>query len=239
MLYNIEGLPQGKEDFVDADFLLIRKMRQGDEDAFDTFVRKYYGDILKYCTYHSPDAAYAEDLTQETFVRFFAKFSDYRHRGKVKNYLYTIAGNLCRNCRRDQSRRFSGAPEAISSEQPRFAAHSDITPYAAAGHESAITDRLTLEWGLSQLAPELREIVILYYFQEMELKEAAELLHIGLPLAKYRLQQARHRLKVLLQEQEQKPPEIRDTENRESGNRQPKNRGSETQRQKRRDHNEF
>ena len=29
---------------MDVDFLLIRKMRQGDDDAFDTFVRKYYDD---------------------------------------------------------------------------------------------------------------------------------------------------------------------------------------------------
>ena len=37
---------------MDVDFLLIRKMKQGDDDAFDTFVRKYYNDILKYCVYH-------------------------------------------------------------------------------------------------------------------------------------------------------------------------------------------
>lgn len=73
----------GKEDFVDADFLLIRKMKQGDDGAFDTFVRKYYDDILRYCGYHCSDAEYAEDLTQETFVNFFAKLSDYRHIGKT------------------------------------------------------------------------------------------------------------------------------------------------------------
>ena len=33
---------------MDVDFLLIRKMKQGDDAAFDTFVRKYYDDILKY-----------------------------------------------------------------------------------------------------------------------------------------------------------------------------------------------
>ena len=55
---------------MDVDFLLIRKMKQGDDAAFDTFVRKYYDDILKYCSYHCSDAEYAEDLTQETFANF-------------------------------------------------------------------------------------------------------------------------------------------------------------------------
>ena len=40
---------------MDADFLLIRKMKQGDDQAFDTFVRRYYGDILRYCGYRCPD----------------------------------------------------------------------------------------------------------------------------------------------------------------------------------------
>lgn len=64
---------------MDTDFLLIRKMRQGDEEAIDLFVRKYYPDIFRYCRYHCFDTEYAEDLTQETFVRFFEKFAEYHH----------------------------------------------------------------------------------------------------------------------------------------------------------------
>ena len=80
-----------------TDFLLIQKMKQGNEQAVNTFVRKYYNEILKYCSYHCYDTEYAEDLTQETFVNFFAKLSDYHYQGKTMNYLYTIAGNLCKN----------------------------------------------------------------------------------------------------------------------------------------------
>ena len=44
-----------KEDFVYSDFLLIKKMKQGDDAAFDIFIRKYYRKILIYCYYHCPD----------------------------------------------------------------------------------------------------------------------------------------------------------------------------------------
>ena len=37
------------------DVILILQMKQGDEQAFDKFVRKYYGDILSYCKYHCLD----------------------------------------------------------------------------------------------------------------------------------------------------------------------------------------
>ncbi len=82
---------------MNSDFVLIMKMKRGDEAALERFVRKYYQIILNYCNYHCFDGSYAEDLTQETFARFFEKLSDYRCMGKTLNYLYTIAGNLCRD----------------------------------------------------------------------------------------------------------------------------------------------
>ena len=175
-----------KEDFVDVDFLLIRKMKQGDDDAFDVFVRKYYNDILKYCSYHCFDAEYAEDLTQETFANFFAKLSDYRYKGKTKNYLYTIAGNLCKNYYKQQKPLFIEEDQLSELESP-----SDNL-------EEKITDRMMLEWALEQLPDEFRQVIDLYYFQEMKLIEIASILGIGLPLVKYRLKQARNRLQYLL-----------------------------------------
>ena len=81
---------------MDTDFLTIRKMKQGDEAALDAFVRKYYGDILKYCTFHSSDQREAEDLTQETFVRFFAKLSEYRYQGAAQpECLHTLPQPGC------------------------------------------------------------------------------------------------------------------------------------------------
>lgn len=52
---------------MDIGFILIQRMKQGDEKAFDIFVRKYYEEIYKYCKFHCFDMGYAEDITQETF----------------------------------------------------------------------------------------------------------------------------------------------------------------------------
>ena len=82
---------------MDSDFLLICRMKNGDEQAIDTFVRKYYPSILRYCHLHIHDPVYAEDATQETFARFFQTLPQYRHYGKAMNYLYVIAANLCRD----------------------------------------------------------------------------------------------------------------------------------------------
>ena len=46
---------------------------------------------------HIYDPYEAEDLTQEVFTRFFSNLYRYKEYGKVKNYLYTIAGNTVKN----------------------------------------------------------------------------------------------------------------------------------------------
>ena len=61
-------------------------------------------------------------------------------------------------------------------------------------------DKFAIQAALNELPDELREVVVLYYFQELKLAEIADLLQIGLPLVKYRMKQARLRLENLLKE---------------------------------------
>ena len=177
---------------MDADFLLIKRMKLGDEAAFDMFVRKYYEEILKYCCYHCTDIAYAEDLTQETFIRFFAKLSEYCHFGKTKSYLYTIAGNLCKDYYRKK--------REISLEEPVI----NEAAWVNKNHEEVIVNKVTIEGALKKLPDELSEIIILYYFQGLKLKEIAGALQISLPLVKYRMKSARMQLEQILREEDGK-----------------------------------
>lgn len=175
---------------MDADFLLIRKMKQGEEKAFDLFVHKYYKEILTYCNYHCHKKEYAEDLTQETFVRFFAKLSDFHYKGKTKNYLYTISGNLCRD--------FYKKRKEIPVEDMELSEKTEPVEHQM----TDVVNKLALEWAVKQLPNELYEVLILYHFQELKLKEIADVLKISLPLVKYRLKQARKQLGKLLREED-------------------------------------
>ena len=175
---------------MDSDFFLIRKMRQGNGDAFDAFIRKYYGDILRYCACRCFDEEDAQDLTQETFVRFFSRFSDYHHKGKAKNYLYTIAGNLCKN--------YYKKNKAFAVDDA-YGAPRDTTE----SYEDSVIEKTALEWALDQLEPELCDVIDLYYFRELKLREMAQTLHISLPLVKYRLRRAKGRLQCLLGKERQ------------------------------------
>ena len=63
-----------------------------------------------------------------------------------------------------------------------------------------ILDKITIEDALKKLPDELQEVIIFHYFRDLKLSEIAELLQVGLPLVKYRIQRARLLLKNLLKE---------------------------------------
>lgn len=171
------------------DFLLIRRMKQGNDDAFEKFVRKYYSQILQYCRYHCLDMEYAEDLTQETFLKFFCSLQSYQHMGKVKNYLYTIAGNLCKN--NAKKKKEIPVEQEVLEQEIGFRNVME-----------RVENKVCIEQALDELLPELREVIILFYFQECKLSEIADILQIGLPLVKYRLRRAKEELKRLLGKEE-------------------------------------
>lgn len=168
---------------MDADLLLILCMKNGDERSVEEFVRKYYPAILRYCRLHVHDQGYAEDMTQETFARFFRTLSRYQHRGKILNYLYTIAANVCL----DQLRRQQEIPMEELPEQPVYEMDS-------------AERRMDVHRALDSLPEELREVAILYFLQGCRQREIAAILGIGLPLVKYRVRRSKELLSDYLED---------------------------------------
>lgn len=174
---------------MDEDSILLRRMGQGDEDAIESFVRKYYAMILRYCRLHLEDHHEAEDITQETFARFFQTLPQYRHYGKAANYLYVIAGNLCR----DNHRKIRPLSLEALPEEPQE-------------QTEALETLLDVRRALALLPPQVREVAVLYYGQALRQHEIARILGISLPLVKYRLRRARELLALTLREEEKDEP---------------------------------
>lgn len=208
---------------MDPDFLLIIRMKDGDEEAIEEFVRKYYPAVLRYCLLRIDDAGYAPDAVQETFERFFRNFARYRHFGKAANYLYVIAGNVCRDYYRNRREMAAGDAEEVMRFQRRSSETSNRWNIAKDGFTSSEADdsrqqenavqeasaemsasdadlRMDLRRAFAALPPELRETAILFFCQELKQREIAKILGIGLPLVKYRIRKAREQLQEMLRE---------------------------------------
>ncbi|HLS35550.1 MAG TPA: RNA polymerase sigma factor, partial [Bacillota bacterium] len=75
--------------------MLIRKIIKGDEEAFDSLVKKHYNNIYHYCFRKTGNKEIAKDLTQEVFMKLIRSIHRYRFTGKFTNFLFTIAVNTC------------------------------------------------------------------------------------------------------------------------------------------------
>ena len=151
-----------------SDFLLIQKIRNGDNRAGNEFV------IYQYCFLHIHDRDCAEDMTQETFVRFFEAVMNRTDIAKVKSYLYRVAGNTVKNYYRKKK-------ELLLEKLP------DTVENNAADIEV----RLDIERAVACLPDEIREITILFFFQGLKQKDISDLLGIKLSLVKYRVSKAK------------------------------------------------
>lgn len=183
---------------VDEDFLLVFGIRNGKEDAAEAFVRKYYSEILNYCFARTGDFMQAEDITQQTFLNFFRSIGRYEHRGKAKNFLYVTAGNLCKNFYEQKGR----LRETFMGEEEWKAA--DAAGRDAAGYDPVwkTAEKISVREALLQLPEEQREVVLLYYFQELKIKEIAAILGQTQSNVKYRLKAAKDKLKEILRKED-------------------------------------
>ena len=161
---------------MDSDVFLIQKIKNGDDGAVENFVRKYYPKIFQYCLLHIRDRGDAEDLTQETFLKFFQSFERYQHRGKCSAFLYAIASNACRDYYRKAKEQYvEEIPER--AEEDREMGTAEI--------------RMDVENAVARLPEELKETAILFFFQGMKQREIAKLMDIKLSLVKYRVTRAK------------------------------------------------
>lgn len=165
-----------------SDAILMHKIKHGDKSASEQLVKKYYTPIYQYCFLHIHDRNYAEDIVQDTFVKFFETLMRGTKIEKAKSYLYSIARNTIKNY-------YKKKKELLCDQ---FLETS----------EDCMTDieiRLDVEKALRVLPEELKEIAVLFFFQELKQKEIAELLNIKLSLVKYRVARVKKILKKFLE----------------------------------------
>src|SRR5688572_29212 len=91
-----------------------------DPQAFARLVDRWEKPIQRLCVRMLGDAHRAEDLTQEAFVRVFARRKDYEPAGKFSTFLWRIALNLCYDELRRIKRRRESSLDDDTDERREF-----------------------------------------------------------------------------------------------------------------------
>jgi RNA polymerase sigma-70 factor (ECF subfamily) len=161
----------------------------GDTSAFEPIVRRWQSPLINLAYRFTRDRSRAEDLAQEAFLRAFRNLASWRQESAFSTWLFALATNLyCTELRRIPpiSLPFDEVPEPHdprSSTQSAFEQHLED----AALHKAVDT-----------LPPKYREVLLLYYFQEMDVPATASSLKLPEGTVKARLFRARDLLRAKL-----------------------------------------
>ena len=152
-------------------------------------LKEQYDKLLRYCYMKTKDSFLAEDIVQETFLKFWKSHS-YEDTGKEMAYLYTIARNLCM----DEFRRKK--PDNIEN-YPDLIAYRDKEP-------ENVIEGIAIEAALDRLPDELREIVVMRYVSEMSSADIGKVLGMSRFSVNRRLKEGLSILKKVLGGERQK-----------------------------------
>lgn len=139
-----------------------------------------YNKIYRYCYYRVRNKDVAEDLTQETFLRFFE--SNYQEKGREMNYLYTIAKNLCINEIKNN----------VLTLQ-----NDDITDESV--FDEDLVEKIHIRNLLMKLPDDDREVLILRYMNGETVSDISKLLGISRFALYRKIQNAKKELKNMLE----------------------------------------
>jgi RNA polymerase sigma-70 factor, ECF subfamily len=169
---------------------LVEAARKGDQEAFQKLVESHKSQVGATIIGMLGRGPEAEDIGQETFIRFYKALPRFRGDSKVGTYLTRIAVNLCINeIRRRQRRRrfyFSDGETRIKNAQDKKAANN---PGEA---------RNMVQQGLKQLAPKFRSVLVLRLIDGYSTRETAEILKLPTGTVLSRLARAQEKLKNIL-----------------------------------------
>jgi RNA polymerase sigma-70 factor, ECF subfamily len=90
---------------VDTDAVLIRRIREGDAEAWYELIARFEGRLLAFVDSRTRHRSAAEDLVQETFVGFLTSLPNFDGRRPLEGYLFSIAAHKLIDYLRREGRR--------------------------------------------------------------------------------------------------------------------------------------
>jgi RNA polymerase sigma-70 factor (ECF subfamily) len=171
---------------------------------FEKIVERYHGKVFQLVYRYTGDYEEACDLTQDTFVRAFNAWGEFRGESQVYTWLYRIALNLCHNqqkriVRRQRMERWSldTSPEDdFDGRGPIEVADERPLPLARLEGDEM---RLRLREALLELPENYRVVIVLRDIEGLTYEEIARVTDSTLEAIKSRLFRARQTLRRLLE----------------------------------------
>jgi RNA polymerase sigma-70 factor, ECF subfamily len=173
-----------------SDKELVDSTLKGDISSFEKIVIKYEKSLLRYATrLLNNNAQDAEDVVSVTFFRAYKYLNSFDQKNKFSSWLYRIVHNQ--------------AVDLIKKKSGMFFVDLDNFIFVQKKTEENIKKQ-ELEFVLDKLKQNDKNLLILYYLEEMTLNEIAEILNLTSNTVAKQLSRARTRAKQMILKLENK-----------------------------------
>jgi RNA polymerase sigma-70 factor (ECF subfamily) len=174
---------------------LIRKVREGDAEAFAPLVERYSRPIFALVVGIVGQREEAEELTQDIFLKAYTHLSTFGGHSAFSTWLYRIACNTALSAVRSRRRRFALFDSDRSERLPDVPDEGELTALSQAQEQALLA-------ALDRLEADERALIQLHYYENRPLSECGEILSISESNAKVRLHRIRKKLGLWISEKQ-------------------------------------
>lgn len=166
----------------EADEAVALRVQAGDKEAFGLLIERYSAKLSRYARKFLASPDDRDDLVQDVFMKAYMNIQSFDATRRFSPWIYRIAHNEFVNAL--SRRKFTESLFSLDLDTffPQLVAHETAD---ADAHRSEM--RAMLDKGLAQIPPKYREPLVLYYFEDLDYKEIADILHIPVSTVGVRL----------------------------------------------------
>ncbi len=180
-----------------SDEELMGRLQKGEDAALALLMQRWELPVKRFVYRLVGNAAEADDLSQEVFVRVHAKRATYRAGAKFSTWCFSIAANQARNRLRWWRRRPALSLDAWTEAGGDLA--DDSIAGAQAADKAVRRERIAaVQTAVAALPLDLRTALVLFEYEEQSMAEIAAVLGCTPKAVENRLYRARQQLKVTL-----------------------------------------
>ncbi len=175
---------------------LLRSCRAGDAESFCALVNRYRRQLYAHAVRIVRNHATADDVIQETFIRFWKMIDEFKSARPLWPYLRRIATNLALDHLRRKTRRREHALGDAAESLP------DLGDLSSPGAELESAEMAAaLRRAVEQLNPETRACLVLRLYEGLSYREIAEATKMAVGTVMSRLHRGRATLREALAEE--------------------------------------
>jgi len=176
----------------DSDQQLVERVQAGDKSAFDLLVRKYQHRVLKLVSRFVSDAAEAEDVAQEAFLKAYRALASFRGDSAFYTWLYRIAINTAKNYLVAMGRRAPTSTGFDHEDAEGFEEAEQLRDTATPeGELLGKQIAATVNRAMDQLPDDLRTAITLREIEGLSYEEIATVMNCPIGTVRSRIFRAR------------------------------------------------